>query len=163
TLIRKLFANGGIRTDETLHIAQEYGESERRALAERFGFLNSGDLGELLSHFYRLNGKADQVHSPELLSPGEFRKLALAEGLFRSCTLIILDEPTNHLDLPSRMAIEEALGEYPGALLVVSHDRAFREKLCSVCWEITGDELTLHPSHHGATCRFSGGASRGRP
>ena len=163
TLIRKLFANGGIRTGETLHIPQEYGELERLALAGRFGLLNCGDLGELLSHFYRLNGKADQVHSPELLSPGEFRKLALAEGLFRSCTLIILDEPTNHLDLPSRMAIEEALGDYPGALLVVSHDRAFREKLCTVCWEIAGEVLTLHPSRHEATCRFSGGASRGRP
>ncbi len=143
TLIRELFDRGGIRSDETLYIPQEYGVVERLALAGRFRLFNSGDLGELLSHFYRLNGKADQVQSPELLSPGEFRKLALAEGLFRSCTLIILDEPTNHLDLPSRIAIEEALGDYPGALLVVSHDRSFREELCGTTWEIVGEDLIV--------------------
>ncbi len=143
TLIREFFARGGIRPDETLFIPQEYGEAERHALADRFRFLSDGDTGELLSLFYRLNGKADQVRTPDLLSPGEFRKLALAEGLFGSCSLIVLDEPTNHLDLPSRMAIEEALEKYTGALLIVSHDRAFRERLCGKSWEIAGDALTV--------------------
>ena len=42
---------------------------------------------------------------------------------------IILDEPTNHLDIQSRQAIEEALANYPGTLLVISHDRYFLDKI----------------------------------
>ena len=58
-------------------------------------------------------------------SPGETRKLLLALGVVREPWLIIMDEPTNHLDLPSIELLEQALGQCPCGLLLVSHDRSF--------------------------------------
>ena len=61
-----------------------------------------------------------------LPSPGEVRKLAIALGLARRVWLVVLDEPTNHLDLPSIERVQSALSEYPGALVIASHDRRSR-------------------------------------
>jgi macrolide transport system ATP-binding/permease protein len=47
-----------------------------------------------------------------------------------------MDEPTNHLDLLSVECMEEALGEFPGAMILVSHDQRFLDALITVCWEI---------------------------
>jgi len=72
------------------------------------------------------------------LSGGERLKIALAALLHahRPPQLLLLDEPDNHLDLPSKLALEQMLGQYQGALLVVSHDDAFIEAL--------GVDQTLH-------------------
>lgn len=75
------------------------------------------------------------------LSGGERLKIALAALLHahRPPQLLLLDEPDNHLDLPSKLALEQMLGQYQGALLVVSHDDAFIEAL--------GVDQTLHLLH----------------
>ena len=74
-------------------------------------------------------------------SPGELRKLMIAHGLLSSPALIIMDEPTNHLDVHSVEALERALAQFGGALLLVSHDRAFLSACTSATWEIEGGKL----------------------
>ena len=60
-----------------------------------------------------------------LLSGGEKMKLCLCQLILSDCNVLVLDEPTNYLDLPSLRAMERMLGEYPGTVLLVSHDQAF--------------------------------------
>lgn len=65
------------------------------------------------------------------LSYGERMKLKLVMPILKQQSFIILDEPTNHLDLPAREMLENTLAEYPGTLLIVSHDLYFLRKLCN--------------------------------
>lgn len=70
------------------------------------------------------------------LSQGERSKLALVVLLLKPANVLLLDEPCNHLEIASREALEQALQRYPGTIVFVSHDRAFREGIMSDCIEI---------------------------
>ncbi|MEE7305295.1 ATP-binding cassette domain-containing protein, partial [Escherichia coli O18:H14] len=100
--------------------------------------------GALRTRLAQLQLGAEKVTLPLAeLSGGERLKAALACVLWREAAtqLLLLDEPTNHLDLASVQAIEAALADYPGALLVVSHDEAFLAGLKlthELVWEETG-------------------------
>lgn len=79
-----------------------------------------------------------------VLSGGERTRLAICKLLFYDFNFLILDEPTNHLDLNSKDILKEALKNYEGTLLLVSHDRDFLNGLSNKIWEIKEQQLKTH-------------------
>jgi ATP-binding cassette subfamily F protein 3 len=94
------------------------------------GFLFSGD---------------DVYKKVRVLSGGERTRLAVARMLLRSSNTLLLDEPTNHLDLDSKEVLLDALVDYGGTLLFVSHDRYFVERLATKIIEIGNGTATVYP------------------
>lgn len=96
--------------------------------------MSETDARSFLHHF--LFSGDDPLRPNHLLSYGERARLMLALLVARGCNLLVLDEPLNHLDLPSREQFEVALQQYPGALLLVSHDRWFRDHVATHVWTL---------------------------
>lgn len=82
------------------------------------------------------------------LSGGEKTRLAMAKLLLEQPNLLILDEPTNHLDLDALEWLENYLASYPGAVLVVSHDRYFLDQCVEKIWEISQGELSVFQGNY---------------
>ena len=101
-----------------------------------------------------LNGMAfpapDYQKSVAVLSGGEHTRLCLAKLLLQKPDLLILDEPTNHLDFETREWLESDLKTYPGAILVVSHDRYFLDAVCNRIFEIEDNTLTAYKGNYSA-------------
>ncbi|PWK16560.1 ribosomal protection-like ABC-F family protein [Tumebacillus permanentifrigoris] len=79
------------------------------------------------------------------LSYGERVRYVFVKLILCRSNTLILDEPSNHLDLVTREKLEEALEEYPGAMIIASHDRYFLEKMSNKVWEIRDGKLIVHP------------------
>jgi ATP-binding cassette subfamily F protein 3 len=97
------------------------------------GFLFSGD---------------DIYKKVAVLSGGERTRLAVARMLLRPANLLLLDEPTNHLDLDSKDVLLDALIDYGGTLIFVSHDRYFVDRLATKVIEVGGGDALLYPGNY---------------
>ncbi|MGC4084130.1 MAG: ATP-binding cassette domain-containing protein [Vicinamibacterales bacterium] len=118
----------GLR-DAVVGIADAHGASIRNILG---GFLFSGD---------------DVYKKAGVLSGGERTRLAVARMLLRPSNTLLLDEPTNHLDLDSKEVLLDALVDYGGTLIFVSHDRYFVERLATKIVEVGGGEVARLSGH----------------
>jgi ATP-binding cassette subfamily F protein uup len=90
----------------------------------------------------RINERVD------LLSGGEKARLMLAKVLKNGGNLLVLDEPTNDLDLPSLRMLEEAIADFDGAVLVVSHDRYFLDRICDQIVAFEDGNVVVQPGNY---------------
>lgn len=119
--------------------------SEYDRLQEDFkeigGYQYESDIRSVL-HGFRFFEKDHHTHI-STLSGGQKTRLALAKLLLTKPDLLILDEPTNHLDIETMAWLEKYLQNYPGALLLVSHDRYFLDQIVTQVYELSRHEISI--------------------
>ena len=120
--------------------ARSMGEEEARSYLGRFLF-----TGE---NVYKTIG---------VLSGGEQSRVALAKLILEEPNVLVLDEPTNHLDIASRDALQRVLGDFPGTLLFVSHDRYLIDSLAQQLWVLQDGRLIRY---HGGYSDYASGRSK---
>ncbi len=143
-----------IRTAEALSRATD--EAERKSLAARYDRLN-----ELLRHHdaYNVDHHVEQVldglgfrredydRAVDTFSGGQQSRLMLAKLLLASPDVMLLDEPSNHLDIDTTRWLEEYLAKQAEAMLIVSHDRYFLDRVVNKIFELHGKRLTPYPGN----------------
>lgn len=146
-------------------------EQELRCLEQEIARTNRQDkvllerYARMQEHFEKLDGYLIEVKIKTVLngmgfadkprdsvigtlSGGEKTRLALAKLLLEQPKLLVLDEPTNHLDFKTLTWLEEYLQGYKGAILAVSHDRYFLDKLATSTWEIERNKLITYKGNY---------------
>ncbi|CCU78520.1 COG0488: ATPase components of ABC transporters with duplicated ATPase domains [Halanaerobium saccharolyticum subsp. saccharolyticum DSM 6643] len=111
------------------------------ALQRETAVTNSKARDMLASFLFTGEDVFKKVHQ---LSGGEKSRLRLLQLMSGNYNFLILDEPTNHLDLASREVLEDALKDYPGTVLIVSHDRYFLDKVIDYIYELDNQELNKY-------------------
>ena len=148
TLVGKLTAiHGSIQFGTNVNIA--YYDQEQADLTSNKSVLNElwdeypmkteKEIRTVLGNF--LFSGDDVLKPVSTLSGGEKARLSLAKLMLLNANLLILDEPTNHLDLDSKEILENALVDYPGTILFVSHDRYFINRIATKVFELTKDGI----------------------
>ncbi|MDO5365941.1 MAG: ABC-F family ATP-binding cassette domain-containing protein [Streptococcus dysgalactiae] len=119
-------------------------------LAERFrqqgGFTYEAEIKAILNGF-KFDESMWQMTIAEL-SGGQNTRLALAKMLLEKPELLVLDEPTNHLDIETIAWLENYLSNYQGALIIVSHDRYFLDKVATVTLDLTPNGLDRYSGNY---------------
>jgi ATP-binding cassette subfamily F protein 3 len=146
---------GSVRVPDSVRIAyyrQDLAQvPEDRTLYDIIGDLRpSWGRGPIQGHLGRFGFSGDSVQRrAATLSGGERARVALAMMTLSGANLLIFDEPTNHLDVESIEALEDAIEEYDGTVLLVSHDRALLRALTTRVWVLHQSRITEFPGSFG--------------
>jgi ATPase subunit of ABC transporter with duplicated ATPase domains len=150
TLIRQLLHEYPEQLELAQNVKAGYFEQTLENLPEHSTILEYVTEGSILPQHIiriilaRLRFYGEDVHKPiHVLSGGERVKTSLAKLLVGDYNLLILDEPTNHVDLDTLQAIEGLLRDYPGTVLVISHDRTFVENVADKLWRFQNGVITM--------------------
>jgi ATPase subunit of ABC transporter with duplicated ATPase domains len=134
-LLREALAALPDAGEHAVYLPQEIDNT--RAPLDAVRALPPGERGRVLTMVAALGVDPGRLLASAQPSPGEARKLVIATGLGRNAWALLLDEPTNHLDLPSVERLEAALRDYPGALLLITHDAKLAAATCTRRWAIS--------------------------
>jgi ATP-binding cassette subfamily F protein 3 len=146
----------GTRTEGHQVIAQYFAQDEATRLDPTltvYETLSSGSPDTMIPAIRNILGgflfSGDDVYKKAaVLSGGERTRLAVARMLLRPSNTLLLDEPTNHLDIDSKEVLLNALEDYGGTLIFVSHDRYFVERLATKIVEVGGGRALLYPGKY---------------
>lgn len=147
--LEKEMADPAVYEDESRYarVMGEYDELQV-TFKEAGGYQFEADARSVL-HGMRFYPE-DYVKPVDLLSGGQKTRLALARMLLSKPDLLILDEPTNHLDIETLNWLERYLSAYEGAILIVSHDRYFLDKVVNTVYEVSRRKVTRYPGNYSA-------------
>jgi ATPase subunit of ABC transporter with duplicated ATPase domains len=152
TLLRALLDHARVPRERVLYLPQDVSAEEGCAALDTVRELPPEERGRVLSLVAALGVDPQRLLASEQPSPGEARKLLIARGLGQHAWALVLDEPTNHLDLPSIERLEAALREYPGALLLVTHDAPFARASTSEVWRVEHGQVTVSSDPGPLSC-----------
>ncbi len=115
-------------------------------LWSKYPHLNEKNIRDILGSFLFSGSEVEKTL--DQLSGGERSKLALAQIILSQSNFLVLDEPTNHLDLFSREVLEDALLDFKGTILFISHDRYFLNKLALKIFELSSNGISVFPGNY---------------
>lgn len=133
---------------EVTYFAQDQAEQldPKKTVYETVDLVAKGEIRKQLRSIlgaFLFSGE-DVDKQVAVLSGGERTRLALCQLLLSPSNVLILDEPTNHLDIQSKAVLKQALKQYEGTFIIVSHDREFLEDLTNRIWDIENKQLKIH-------------------
>jgi ATPase subunit of ABC transporter with duplicated ATPase domains len=143
TLLAALLRAASLPEGRLVTLAQETGPDDDARDLAAVRRLAPDVRGRVLAHAAALGVDPDALLATGRPSPGEARQLRIALGLGTHAWGLVLDEPTNHLDLPAIERLERALADYPGALLLATHDEALARRCARVAWTVAGGRVEV--------------------
>jgi ATP-binding cassette, subfamily F, member 3 len=120
------------------------GLKPERTVLEEILSVQDMPIGKVRDYLAKFLFTGDDVFKKvEVLSGGERGRVALAKLALTGANLLLLDEPTNHLDIPSQEILEAVLADFPGTILLVSHDRYLIDALATQIWSVSEGQLEV--------------------
>lgn len=150
-VLGELFQDGGkVKMGESVNMG--YFDQEQKSLnientifdeiRETFPMLTNFEIRSYLAKFMFYD--TDVFREISELSGGERARISLLKLMISDCNFILMDEPTNHLDIDSKEILEDAILDFEGTLLIISHDRYFLNKIASKILDMKADRMDLY-------------------